>query len=126
MPRGRTWRHRPLEALRESLSRDPVTASLIEDREPVGKVRGTIKERYYFRRGAGPGLERWWRARDVEALPHYYWGRDEVAPVLRALAGSLLRGRVQALRELLEQVRRAKEFRRELARRRKLLERATA
>jgi hypothetical protein len=118
--------------------------------------------------GTDRALQRWWRARDVEALPNYFWGRDEgatgepgplvraiyrrvarspelarrmtdlpehrttpydllpAAPVLKALAGCLLRGRFEALREFLEQGRRAKEFRRELLRRQRLLERAAA
>lgn len=84
-----------------------------------GAVRGTIKERYFFREAAGPGwalvgdaghhkefvigdgiteallqvrrlaaaigegtdaaLTRWWRARDVAALPYFFWGQEEGA-----------------------------------------------
>lgn len=116
---ARSWRKRPLDALRESLVEDPVIAPLVEGREPDGKVRGVVKERYFFRQAAGPGwalvgdaghhkdyvigdgitealrqarsladaiqqgtdraLERWWRARDVEALPFYYWAREDGA-----------------------------------------------
>lgn len=118
-PRGRAleWKHRPLEALREYLSDDPYTAPIAMAADPASEVRGTIKERYFFRRAAGPGwalvgdaghhkdfiigdgiteallqarglaaaieegtgaaLRRWWRERDVEALPLYFWGRDE-------------------------------------------------
>lgn len=135
---GRSWRDDPLGRLRESLLADPVTGSLVGDADPDGKIRGTVKERYFFRRAAGSGwalvgdaghhkdfvigdgiteallqakslaraiagsladgeaveadetggaatdadgldaaLERWWRARDVEALPQYFWGKDE-------------------------------------------------
>ncbi len=117
---GRTWKDDPLGRLRSSLALDPVTESLVRGREPEGKVRGTVSERYFFRRAAGPGwalvgdaghhkdfvigdgitealvqarslsravaaggdraLVRWWRARDVDALPRYCWGRDEGAP----------------------------------------------
>jgi flavin-dependent dehydrogenase len=111
------WRGDPLAALKADLVCDPVTRSLVGDADPVGKVRGTVKERYYFRDAAGPGwilvgdaghhkefvigdgiteallqarslaeaisvgtetaLVRWWRARDVEALPLYFFGQDE-------------------------------------------------
>lgn len=30
--------------------------------------------------GTDRALERWWRQRDVEALPHYFFGREEGAP----------------------------------------------
>jgi len=118
-----SWRQDPLGSLKRNLASEPTIAPLVEGRNPEGNVRGTIKERYFFRRGAGPGwalvgdaghhkefvigdgiteallqakslaaaiveggdgaLTRWWRARDVEALPGYYWGRDEgtLAPV---------------------------------------------
>jgi hypothetical protein len=115
--RAQNLRFDPLTSLISDLSSDPVTAPLIEGLKPEGKVRGTIKERYFFRRGVGPGwalvgdaghhkefvigdgiteallqakslsaaiinlsdkvLVRWWRARDVEALPLFYFGQDE-------------------------------------------------
>jgi menaquinone-9 beta-reductase len=115
----RQWRADPLAALQADLSSDPVTAPLVR-RQPAEKVRGTFTERYFFRRGAGPGwvlvgdaghhkdfligdgmteallqtrrlaaaiaegtdlaLERWWRARDVEALPLYYLGEEQGMP----------------------------------------------
>jgi flavin-dependent dehydrogenase len=107
----------PLAALRASLANDPVTRELIGDADPDGDVRGTLRERYFFRRAAGDGwvlvgdaghhkdfvigdgitealiqaeslakaigrgtdeaVVRWWRERDVEALPLYHWGREE-------------------------------------------------
>ncbi len=110
------FRAEPLAALRRSLEADPVIARIIENNEPDGKIRGTVNERYFFRRAAGPGwalvgdaghhkefaigdgmteallqaqslaeaigagtdaaLVRWWRARDVEALPLYFMGQD--------------------------------------------------
>ena len=32
-----------------------------------------------IRRGTDAALHRWWRARDVEALPYFFLGRDEGA-----------------------------------------------
>ena len=115
--KAQSWRLDPLSSLIADLSSDPVIAPLIEGVSPDGKVRGTIKERYFFRQGAGPGwvlagdaghhkefvigdgitealiqakrlskailegsdiaLARWWRARDVEAMPLFYFGQDE-------------------------------------------------
>jgi flavin-dependent dehydrogenase len=115
--KAQNWRLDPLNSLISDLSTDPVIAPLIEGLNPDGKVRGTIKERYFFRQGAGPGwalagdaghhkefvigdgiteallqarslsraiikgsdndLVKWWRARDVEALPLFYFGQDE-------------------------------------------------
>ena len=131
---GRSWRTDPLEGLRSSLAGDPVTASLVGGTTPDGQVRGTVKERYFFRRGAGdgwalvgdaghhkefvigdgitealiqakslsdaiiaeddPGLVRWWRARDVEALPGYFWGRDDGAVGAPGLLQSIIVGRI--------------------------------
>jgi menaquinone-9 beta-reductase len=115
----RQWRSDPDASLLADLRSDPVTGPLVEA-PPSEKVRGTVSERYYFRRAAGPGwvlagdaghhkdfvigdgmteallqvrgltealaegtdlaLERWWRARDVAALPMYYFGQDEGRP----------------------------------------------
>jgi flavin-dependent dehydrogenase len=114
------WRRSPLEALRRDLASDDVIGPLIEGTDPVEDVRGTIRERYFFRSSAGPGwvlvgdaghhkdfvigdgiteallqvrslapaiaagtdaaLQRWWRARDVEALPYYFFAEDEGRP----------------------------------------------
>jgi flavin-dependent dehydrogenase len=116
----RPWRADPRGTLMADLGSDPVTAPLIEGAAPDGKVRGTRKERYFFRAAAGPGWAlvgdaghhkefvlgdgitealiqarslaaaigegtdaatlRWWRARDVEALPLFCFGRDEGSP----------------------------------------------
>lgn len=113
------WRRDPLVALRRNLARDSVIGPLLSGAEPDGPVRGTLRERYFFRQAAGQGwalvgdaghhkdfvvgdgiteaflqarslaraiadggeaaLERWWRARDVAALPQYFWGREEGA-----------------------------------------------
>ena len=113
--RSESWRVDPRRALRAALSSDPLIAGLIRDAEPDGKVRGTVKERYFFRRAAGSGwalvgdaghhkevalgdgmteallqarslagaigegtdaaLARWWRARDVAAVPLHFLGQ---------------------------------------------------
>ena len=112
-----SWREDPKSALKHNLSLDPVTDSLVAHTDPDGSVRGTVKERYFFRQGVGEGwalvgdaghhkefvvgdgitealiqarglaaavledgdaaLTRWWRTRDVEAMPAYFWGQDE-------------------------------------------------
>ena len=104
-----TWRADPDAALVADLASDSTTGPLIAGSAPDGPVRGTLKERYFFRRAAGNGwtlvgdaghhkefvigdgiteallqarglasaiakgtdaaLHRWWRARDVDALP---------------------------------------------------------
>jgi menaquinone-9 beta-reductase len=113
------WRTDPDVALITDLASDPTTGPLIAGSAPDGCVRGTLKERYFFRRAAGNGwtlvgdaghhkefvigdgiteallqarslasaiaqgtdaaLHRWWRARDVEALPYFFLGQDEGA-----------------------------------------------
>jgi flavin-dependent dehydrogenase len=121
------WRADPYRTLQAALARDPVIEPLVRDSRPDGHVRGTVRERYYFRRAAGRGwtlvgdaghhkefqlgdgiteallqarslaaairagsdaaLARWWRARDVEALPLYFWGKEAgvVEPPLELL-----------------------------------------
>jgi menaquinone-9 beta-reductase len=111
------WKADPVAALTADLADDAVLAPIVSDRAPDGTVRGTVKERFFFRRAAGPGwvlvgdaghhkefvigdgiteallqvralapaiaegtdeaLERWWRARDVAALPYFFFGQDE-------------------------------------------------
>ena len=113
------WRNDPDVALITDLASDATTGPLIAGSAPDGRVRGTLKERYFFRRAAGNGwmlvgdaghhkefvigdgiteallqarslasaiaqgtdaaLHRWWRARDVEALPYFFLGQDEGA-----------------------------------------------
>jgi 2-polyprenyl-6-methoxyphenol hydroxylase-like FAD-dependent oxidoreductase len=113
------WRADPDDALIADLASDSTTGPLIAGSAPDGHIRGTLKERYFFRRGAGNGwtlvgdaghhkefvigdgiteallqsrslasavtkgtdaaLQRWWRARDVEALPYFFLGQDEGA-----------------------------------------------
>ena len=114
------WRTNLDAALIADLASDSTTGPLIAGSAPDGHIRGTLRERYFFRRAAGNGwalvgdaghhkefvigdgiteallqarslaaavargtdaaLHRWWRARDVEALPYFFLGRDEGAP----------------------------------------------
>ncbi len=114
-----TWRADPDAALVADLASDSTTGPLIAGSAPDGRIRGTLKERYFFRRAAGNGwtlvgdaghhkefvigdgiteallqtrslasaiakgtdaaLHRWWRARDVDALPYFFLGQDEGA-----------------------------------------------
>jgi flavin-dependent dehydrogenase len=118
--RANVWRADPERTLGAVLAREPLIGPLIRDARPVGKVRGTVSERFFFRTGAGPGwalvgdaghhkdfvigdgiteallqarslatsiaagsdaaLTRWWRARDVAALPWYFMGKEAGAP----------------------------------------------
>ena len=49
------WRQDAASALTRDLLTDPVTAPLVENNPPDGNVRGTVKERYFFRQSVGPG-----------------------------------------------------------------------
>jgi len=49
------WRSNHVDAYLDDLRRDPVLASLIKESKQVSEVRGTVRERYFFRRAAGPG-----------------------------------------------------------------------
>jgi flavin-dependent dehydrogenase len=111
------WRTDPDVALIADLASDSTIGPLIAGSTPTERIRGTVKERYFFRRAAGNGwtlvgdaghhkefvigdgiteallqarslasaiaegtdgaLHRWWRARDVEALPYFFLGQDE-------------------------------------------------
>ena len=114
--------------------------------------------------GTDEALLQWWRRRDVEALPIFFWAQDEGAPgtpgeldriifeelqkrpallsrmadvvehkissydvvppplIFRTVIKSLLRGKWQVLPEFLNTGRRSGELKRELSKRRKLLE----
>lgn len=118
--RAPLWRADPERTLRAVLAPEPVIGPLIQNSRPDGKVRGTMKERFFFRTGVGDGwalvgdaghhkdfvigdgiteallqartlaaaiaagsdwaLTRWWRARDVAALPWYFVGKEAGAP----------------------------------------------
>lgn len=117
----RIWRADPEGTLLADLRADPTLRPLLDGAgPPLEPVRATFRERYFFRRAAGPGwllvgdaghhkdfvigdgiteallqarsvaeaiqegtesaLERWWRARDVEALPLHFMARTEGSP----------------------------------------------
>lgn len=203
---ARSWRGDPLASLKSNLAAGPVTAPLIGTADPASSVRGTVKEEYFFREGAGSGwalvgdagyhkefvvgdgitealiqaknlaeacaegtdvaLIRWWRARDLRALPGYFWGRDEgsldppaqleslifarvaeddvlrrsitrlpeheaspydvlpMSVVLSSFFGALIRGRFGVIPEFLAQGRRVAEYKKELVKRKRMLEEA--
>lgn len=148
-PVADAWHHDRTATLRRDLAEDPVIGPLLADAAPPGETRAAFRERYFFRRAAGPGwalvgdaghhkdfvigdgiteallqarslaeairkgddssLTRWWRMRDVRALPTFHWGRDEGAVgvpseletrVIRRLARSArLRNRLADLPE---------------------------
>lgn len=138
------WRASPLASLKNDLSKDALIAPLIEGKNPDGPVRGTVKERYFFRRSAGPGwvlvgdaghhkefvigdgiteallqakslaravfkgndeaLIQWWRARDVEALPLFFFGQDEGGSQPAIELQSLIFSNVAKSPYLLEQI----------------------
>lgn len=137
---AREWRAHPLESLQANLTRDDVIGPLIADTPPDSEVRGTLKERYFFREAIGPGwalvgdaghhkefvvgdgiteallqakglagaiqqgsdaaLTRWWRQRDVDALPGYFWGRDEGSLAPPTSLEQLVIGKVARSEEL--------------------------
>jgi flavin-dependent dehydrogenase len=116
----REWRRDPLAALTADLAANPLTGPLVAGNPPTEPVRGTISERYFFRRASGPGwvlvgdaghhkdfligdgiteallqvrklidaidlqsdaaLNAWWRQRDLEALPWFYFAEEQGRP----------------------------------------------
>lgn len=147
LPEAGRWRRDPRGALFADLAASPVTAPLVAAGPPREPVRGTFRERFFFREAAGSGwvlmgdaghhkefvtgdgiteallqaesladavgrgceraLERWWRERDVRALPFFFYGRDEGAPgPVSALQRTVHEaiGRDPVLRERIAQV----------------------
>ncbi len=141
------WRRDPQAALLADLAASPVAAPLVAAGAPREPVRGTFRERFFFREAAGPGwvlvgdaghhkefvtgdgiteallqaeslagaigrgreraLERWWRERDVRAVPLYVFGRDEgaagrVSRLQRTIHAAI--GRSPELRHRISQV----------------------
>jgi 2-polyprenyl-6-methoxyphenol hydroxylase-like FAD-dependent oxidoreductase len=117
----RRWRTADHQAsYLEDLRSDHVFAPLVAEGRLVGPIIGTVNERFFFRRAAGPGwalvgdaghhkdpligwgisealvqakqlaaaigagsdaaLERYWRQRDVDALPRFRLGEERGAP----------------------------------------------
>lgn len=52
---ARRWKHDPERALRDNLAGDEFIGPLIDGHAPASSIRGTVKERFFFRRAAGPG-----------------------------------------------------------------------
>ncbi len=200
---ARRWRQDLPRNYREDLSSNPLIAPLIEGREPEGKIRGVLSERYFFRQAAGPGwalagdaghhkefvlgdgiteallqvralsnaikadsdeaLLEWSLRRDVEAWELYCFGQDEgalerpmdlmesvlagvarrprlkqrlakvfersispydalpVSAILTGLARAVSKGKWQAVPQFFRQAKRVSSVKRELGKRRALL-----
>lgn len=90
------WRANPEAALRRDLLSDPLLAPLVEGSAPEGGVRGTVKERYFFRQAAGPG---WTLVGDAGHHKDYVIGDGITEALLQAksLAGAIGRGTDDAL-----------------------------
>ncbi len=50
-----TWRDDPMPHYLSDLRAHPVLGPLVDGGEPDSKIRGTVRERYFFRQSAGPG-----------------------------------------------------------------------
>lgn len=50
-----TWRDDPMHHYLSDLRAHPVLGPLVDGGEPDSKIRGTVRERYFFRQSAGPG-----------------------------------------------------------------------
>jgi 2-polyprenyl-6-methoxyphenol hydroxylase-like FAD-dependent oxidoreductase len=49
------WRSTHADSYFSDIQQDPVISTIIEGSKPVSDVRGTLRERYFFRRAVGPG-----------------------------------------------------------------------
>jgi len=90
------WRSDPSGMLEAVLAGDPTIAPLIQASPREGKVRGTIRERYYFRRAAGNG---WALVGDAGHHKDFAVGDGITEALLqaRSLAGAIAVGTDAAL-----------------------------
>lgn len=90
------WRADPARELCAALLADPVTAPLVRDRQPEGKVRGAVRERYFFRRAVGDG---WALVGDAGVHKEYLLGDGITEALLqaRSLAAAIGEGTTAAL-----------------------------
>ena len=86
-----TWRTHPDAALVADLASDSTTGPLIAGSTPDGHVRGTVKERYFFRRAAGSG---WVLVGDAGHHKEFVIGDGITEALLqaRSLAPAIARG----------------------------------
>ena len=90
------WRTDPKVALISDLASDSTTGPLVAGSAPDGPVRGTVKERYFFRRGAGNG---WTLVGDAGHHKEFVIGDGITEALLQArtLASAIQRGTDAAL-----------------------------
>jgi len=91
------WKHDPRGKLEAVLAASAYTAPLIADQgEPVEKIRGLVKIRFFFRRGAGQG---WALAGDagVHKDPHAGIGISDALADAKELSHAILDGGDRAL-----------------------------
>jgi flavin-dependent dehydrogenase len=90
------WKGQVAASYRADLASDPVLAPLVKDNEPAGELRGTLKERYFFREATGPG---WVLVGDAGHHKDYLIG-DGITEALRqarSLARAMAAGSDEAL-----------------------------
>ena len=90
------WRRNPRAELHGALMADPITAPLVRGTQPEGKVRGAVKERYFFRRPVGDG---WVLVGDAGVHKEYLLGDGITEALLQArgLAAAIGEGTTAAL-----------------------------
>jgi flavin-dependent dehydrogenase len=90
------WKADPKARLEQVLRESQHTAPLIDGAEPLEKVRGIIKVRYFFRRAVGPG---WALCGDagLHKDPHAGNGISDALADARSLADAILDGSDAAL-----------------------------
>ena len=94
--KAQSWRSDPAAALIADLSSDPLISPLIQHNQVDGKVRGTIKERYFFRQGAGPG---WALVGDAGHHKEFVIGDGITEALLqaRSLSAAIIEGTDEAM-----------------------------
>jgi flavin-dependent dehydrogenase len=90
------WKPDPRAKLEEVLRGSAWTARLIEGAEPIEKLRGVVKLRYFFKQAAGPG---WALAGDagMHKDPHAGLGITDALLDARELAAAIVEGGDPAL-----------------------------
>jgi menaquinone-9 beta-reductase len=91
-----SWKADPLRALAADLAGEPLMAPLVAGRAPDGPVRGTVRERYFFRRATGPG---WVLVGDAGHHKEFVIGDGMTEALLqvRALVPAIAEGTDEAL-----------------------------
>lgn len=94
---ARRWRSDLVRTYLADLQLDPFTAGLIQGARYDGKIRGTLRERYFFRQGAGPG---WALVGDAGHHKDFIIGDGITEALLqvKSLAAAIQKGSDRALR----------------------------